>query len=267
MYLQRIRILAQFDLCHSIFRLKGLVFLIPVLFFWYWILKLLLDNGARHLVSTESLMITSYLFNPEIAKTLLILHPPSLSVYFIVALATTPFFVMLAGNDMLASDAGRQAFRYLLIRCTRAEIFLGRFISSYCLVSGTFIFIGILATLISLHNDNHASIETLEYALQVILLVLLYILPFVAYMSVISAFMSSALSALLAGAFVYVLLMIIDAYLNRYLPVDISLVPSGIKDNLYNIKPDDLSTALTGILAYMMIYASLGWLIFRRRNI
>ena len=264
---QRIRILAQFDLCHSILRLKGLVFLIPALFFWYWIFKLLFDNGAKWLVSKESFMITAYLFNPGIAQILLIAHPPSLSVFFIAALATTPFFVMLAGNDQLAGDAGRQTFRYLLVRCTRAEIFLGRFISSYCLSAIVIIFTGILATLISLHNDGHAVQETLEYALQVILLVLLYTLPFVAYMSVISAFMSSALSALLTGVIIYVVLIIISAYLNHYLPVKILLVPSGVKDYLYAIKPDDLRTALIGLLAYMGIYACLGWLIFRRRNI
>ena len=264
---QRIGILAQFDLGHAILRLKGLVFLIPVLFFWYWILKLLLDNGSQWLVSKESFMITAYLFNPGIAQILLISHPPSLSVFFIVALATMPFFVMLAANDQLASDAGRQTFRYLLIRCTRAEIFLGRFISSYFLIAIVVIFTGILATLISLHNDNHAVQETLEYALQVIALVLLYTLPFVAYMAVISAFMSSALSALLTGVIVYVVLIILGAYLNHYLPVKISLVPSGVKDYLYAIKPDDLSYALTGLLAYICIYTCLGWLIFRRRNI
>ena len=264
---QHIGILALFDLRHSLLRLKGLVFLIPFLLFWYGILKLLLEKGATVLVSTESLLILSWILNPDIARTLLILHPPSISVFFLVTLATAPGFALLAANDQVAGDAGSKSLRYLMTRCTRTEIFLARFAGSYGLMAIGIAIIGTLAILISLVNDQHPPARILAYGLQVNLLILAYLLPLVAYMSAISALMSSALASLLAGAFIYVLLVVLNAYLNHYLPVDISLLPGGMKDYLLTMNSADIILALAGFLAYTAIFSVLGWWLFRRRNI
>ena len=264
---KRIVTIAVFDLRYSVFRLKGLVFLIPFLFFWYLMLKFLMDNGGELLVSTESLLFFSWLLRADIAQKLLILHPPTLSVFFIVALATIPFFAMLSGNDQSASDSGRQTFRFFLTRCTRAEIFTGRFLSQYLLLALTTLLVGILASVISLWNDQHANPEIIEYAIHIFLLILIYMLPFVAFMSAISALMSSALSALLMSATIYTVFLLAGSYLKYKFSMDISLVPSGVKEYLFNINPGDLSYAVAGLSGYTLIYLSLGWLIFRKRNI
>jgi len=264
---RRTGILAAYDLRYSVLRLKGLVFLIPFTFFWYWLIKSLLDNSARHLVTTEGLAVTAMLFNPEIAQTLLILHPPSLSVFFIAVLSTAPFFVMLGANNQLAGDAGRQTFRYYLTRCTRSELFFGRFISSYLLVAAAIIIVAVITTLISLYHDDHGNPETIAYAMQVTFLTLAYILPFVAYMAMVSSFMGSALSTLLVAVAMYFILLILTTYINHYLPVEMSLLPSGIKHHLFNINPQDLYYALGGSLCYTLIYGMIGWWLFQRRNI
>ena len=263
----RILILAAFDLRHSIFRLKGLVFLIPCLFFWYLVLKFLWENGEKLLASREGILFFSWLLRPEIAQTLLIQHPPTLSMFFIIALGTTPFFAMLSGNDQLASDAGKFTFRFFLTRCTRAEIFAGRFISHYLLFAITTLLAGSLATAISLHNDQHTTADIIEYAAEVNGLLLLYMVPYSAYMAAISALMSSALSALLLSVTLYVVLLMGGGYLESHLASGIALVPSGVKEYLFRIRPDDIKFALAGLLAYSCIYISFGWLIFRKRNI
>lgn len=264
---KRIIILACFDLRHSIFRLKGLVFLIPFFFFWYLNLKFLYERGGEALVSTESIVILSWLYNPEVAQNLLILYPPTLSVFLIMVLASTPAFAMLSGNDQLASDSGRQTFRFFLTRCTRSEIFIGRFLSHYLLISLSTVLIIIIATAVSLHNDQHSNTTIINHAGFVCLLVLVYILPFVAYMSAISALMSSALSALLMAASVYIMLIILGNYLEYKLDVAIELLPGGLKEYLFDLNQHDLYIGVGGLLAFTCIYICIGWLVFRKRNI
>ena len=263
----RIIVLALFDLRHALFRLKGLVFLIPFLFFWYWILKFLYEKGGDLLVSRESVLLLSWLYKPAVAQILLISHPASLSVFLIIALATTPFFAMLGSSDQLAGDAARQTFRFFLTRCTRLEIFLGRFISSYSLVAVTTLLTTTAATCISWQIDHRPPDVTLVYAAQVVLMVLLYILPYVAYMSAISALMSSALSTLLMGSIIYLVLSMTGRYLSHRLSLDITLVPGGLKELLFGIHAHDQEYASMGLLAFTAVYASFGWFIFRRRNI
>lgn len=264
---KRIIILACFDLRHSIFRLKGLVFLIPFLFFWYLNLKFLYESGGEVLVSPKSIVIMSMLFNPEIAQILLILYPPTLSIFLIMVLASTPAFAMLSGNDQLASDSGRQTFRFFLTRCTRSEIFAGRFLSHYLVITLSTLLVAAMVTIISLLNDLHPAKDIISYAGHVSLLVMIYTLPFVAYMSAISALMSSALSALLMAVTVYIMLMILGNYLQYKSGAAIELVPGGFKEYLFDLNQHDLYMGLGGLFAFTCIYICIGWLIFRRRNI
>ena len=263
----RIFILAVFDLRHAIFRLKGLVFLIPFLFFWYWMLKFLYEKGADLLVSRESVLLLSWLYKPAVAQILLIAHPASLSVFLIMALATTPFFAMLGSSDQLAGDSARQTFRYFLTRCTRTEIFLGRLVSSYSLVASATILAATAAACISWQIDHRALDVTLLYAAQVVVMTLLYILPYVTYMAAISSLMSSALSTLLMGMMIYLTLAMTGSHLSNRLSLDIALVPGGMKELLFGIHPHDQMYASVGLLAYTAVYGVLGWFIFRRRNL
>jgi hypothetical protein len=154
---KRLVILVQFDLRHSVFRLKGLVFLIPFFCFWYWIFRIFIKEGTDFLVSQESFVITYFfLRNTETVQSLLINNPPTLSVFLVLSITMMPFFVMLAGNNQLASDAGAQTFRYLLTRCTRMEIFFSRFISAYLLMVSTIILAAVIATIISLQYDKYS---------------------------------------------------------------------------------------------------------------
>ena len=263
----RIFILALFDLRHAIFRLKGLVFLLPFALFWYWLLKFLYEKGADLLVSRESILLLSWLYKPAVAQVLLIAHPASLSMFLIMALATTPFFAMLGSSDQLAGDSARQSFRYILTRCTRTEIFLGRLVSSYALVAGATLLAVASAACISWQIDHHTPDVTLLYAAQVAIITLLYILPFVTYMAAISSLMSSALSTLLMGIMIYLVLARTGTYLSNRYSLDIALVPGGMKEALLGIHPQDQMYALIGLLVYTVIYGVLGWLIFRRRNL
>ncbi len=267
MNIKRVIALLGFDFYHSLFRLKGLAFLIPFAVFWYSMLRVLNEGGSEFLSSIEGLMLISKLTSLEVAQVLLVLHPPILSVFLLTALTVTPLFVFLGANNQLAADASSGSFRYLLSRCTRLEIFISRFLSAYFMIAIGIIFVCLASTFISLDNDNRELNETITFALQSLSLVLLYTLPYVAFMSIISAFMSSALGTILMGTCTYFMTFILIIYWNSDYPAISYLLPSAFKDDLINIASNDLTIAISGLMAMTTIYLCIAWIIFRKRNI
>lgn len=267
MNIRRVITLLRFDFFHSILRLKGLVFLIPFILFWYSTLRILTEGGADFLASIEGMILITQFTNMETAQALLLLHPPILSVFLLTALTITPLFVFLGANNQLASDAASGSFRYLLSRCTRLEIFISRFLSAYCTITIATIFVCLTSTLLSLEIDNHELNETISYAIQSLGLILLYTLPYVAFMTLISALMSSALGAIIMSTFIYFITLMMIIYINNDYPAINYLLPSAFKEDLINVTGNGLTTAIPGLFSLTTIYLAIAWLIFRKRNI
>jgi hypothetical protein len=129
------------------------------------------------------------------------------------------------------------------------------------------VFACLASTLISMDNDNRELSETITYALQSLSLVLLYTLPYVAFMSIISAFMSSALGTILMGFCTYVMTFLFIVYWKSDYPSITYLLPNTFKNDLIAIASNDSVIAIPGILAMTTIYLSIAWIIFRKRNI
>ncbi len=267
MNIKRVLTLLGFDFYHSLFRLKGLAFLIPFALFWYSMLRLLTEGGSDFLTSIKGLMLITKLTSLEVAQQLLVLHPPTLSMFLLTSLTVTPVFVILGANNQLAADASSGSFRYLLTRCTRLEIFISRYLSAYFMIAMGIVFACLASTLISMDNDNRELSETITYALQSLSLVLLYTLPYVAFMSIISAFMSSALGTILMGFCTYVMAFLFIVYWKSDYPSISYLLPNTFKNDLIAIASNDSVIAIPGILAMTTIYLSIAWIIFRKRNI
>ena len=261
----RILVLTLFDLRQSVFRVKGLVFLLPYCIFWYWILKILYQSGNEALTSVQSIAFLSWLYDHDVARTLLIDHPPTLSLFYLVMLATVPAFSMLAGHNQLSGAAGKNLFRCYLTRTTRLEIFIGRFLGFYILLGIASLITNAITMEISLLNDQYTLAETLDYAIRIQVCILMYILPFAAFVYAITALMSSAISSLLMCLVAYVFLLVAGNMIQPETGIQVSLVPAVIKKFLLGLHPGDLWYATTGVILYTTIYLGLGWIIFRRR--
>jgi len=92
MNFQRILVLALFDLRYSIFRIKGLMFLLPFTLYWLAIIRLLHDGGAEFVVSQQGILISTFFLSPDITHTLFIDNPAVLSLCLMLALTTLPLF-------------------------------------------------------------------------------------------------------------------------------------------------------------------------------
>ena len=98
---------------------------------------------------------------------------------------------------------------------------------------------------------------------------IVYSLPIVALMSLVSAAMASVGLALLVGLGGYAILALTLAWMPlKGMPATIVsfLVPSGLKPYLLQPELGPALAASAGALAYVALYAFLGWQVFRTRD-
>jgi hypothetical protein len=261
--------LALFDLRWSIFRRKGLMYILPFGLFWYLVLKRFYDGAANWLQSSDFLMLAGTRFDLEIISRLFVELPPSLSAFFILAIYTTPLFTMLAANDLFATDLGSGYFRFLITRCHRIEIFLARCLGSLMMIASCTLVSGAAALLIATFIEAYPATLAAAYFVKISTILMLYSIPFIAGMAVLSAMLNSAIGVMLLAAAGYTMILIgiyiAEAAFDE--PVMFFyLLPSGIKKDLISLEHADLFMAIACIPAYTLILAWIAWSIFKRRN-
>lgn len=266
---QRIAILLRFDLYYSLARLRGWIFLVPFFLFWFVIFKQINKGVAEMLQSQQGIMITSTIYGTDGALNLFIEHPPSVSLLYLISLSTIPFFVVLAAYDQFSTDLGSGFFRFLIARCNRLEIFLARWLSAFSLIAATLLIVTAICAVLSIRNDGYPAADVLLYSVQIYLALLLYALPFIAYMSLISAMVSSTLAALFLGMFGYAVIWFLNlfTYFTEQKGVFSYLLPNGIKDSLFELDTSNFFMALVFLPIYLLVYAAIAFRIFNQRNL
>lgn len=266
---QRIWLMVVYDLRWTVFRRKGLVFLLPFTVFWYLVLRRFYQGIASWIQSSGILDIASAHYDAQTIETMFVTHSPSMSAFFIIAVYTTPFFALLAANDMFAADLGRGYFRFLITRCHRLEIFLARYLASFILTSVAILAVGLIATLIAIYIEDYPLKQTLPYYIQICFILCLYMTPFLALMAIISTIVDSAIAALLLGVASYTAILITIAIASAAYPdvqLFVYLLPSGMKNDLFSHNTTSLAITLLTLPAYTFLFAVLAWTVFRRRN-
>lgn len=264
---QHIRVLIRYDLRYTLHSAKGLLFLVFYAIFWFWILWKLANGMANWLAEPQGANLASLLLDPELVRSLFLEHPPTLSVYFLIALAAVPGFVIWGAADQTASDLDTRYLRFLIPRCGRLEVYLGRFLGATLFIATAELLTGIAATVISLSVDGHDGI--IAYSLWVNGAILLYSLPFIALMAWLSAWTASAGLAALLGFSAYSVITAAAAFLAIRWPQAESLaylLPNAFKASLLSSDTGQPLLAAVALTAYGLVYLALGWLIFWKRD-
>ena len=265
----RTGLILLFDLRYSVLKSKGLFFIIPFLLFWLLILYNLDENVISKLQSIEVFTATSAWLNVEIAKKLFLEHPPVLSAFLIISFMTAPVFMLLAGNDQFSSDLADGYYRFLSTRCKRLEIFLGKYLSSLCLVSISLIIAGSCCLAFSLYYEEYSFSVVSVYFFQIILILVLYHACLLSYTAIISATIKSPLGSLLLAGVGYAALLFIGFVGNTMhgnTEVFSYILPGSLKPFLLDIGSPTALGATLSLPAYIIVYGLVAWTIFKRRN-
>ncbi len=267
MSLRKIFILSLFDLKHATFKMKGLLFLLPFTLYWLSMFYLINKGGVEFITSQEGFIASSFILSPELSNLLFRENPAVISMCFLLALTTIPFFVVLASHNQLASDAGEGSLRYLLTRCSRTELFIARFLSACYIVIIAYSIMLAYTTYLSLNIDHFPLADTFSYALQIAVSLFIYALPIIAFMSIFSAYFSSSRAALLLGIVSFYLLMVIRYWYRTDLSQLDYLLPNIFKNDLLVVNNPSLGSVFFYLIIYTLVYGCIGCFIFHRRNL
>lgn len=267
---RRIAILCGDDLVHALTSLKGWGVLIPFFLFWFWILDKLRHGAAVWLQTPEGLALASWIMNPDLALLLFKAHPPTLSAFYVIALYTLPLFAMLVSCNQLAGDAGSGYFRFLLSRCTRDEILLGRLHGALLLTAAGSLLVGLAAAMVALATDHRQATEVMAYAFHVNLVLLAYLIPWVFLMTLLSAACRSAAGCFFSMIMLFLLVKSMNFIVRLQWP-QLAFLSHVLPDTLTGLllRPD-ASAEMQAILVipiYALGYMTLALYQFRRRNL
>ena len=268
--LQHVVVLARYELAKAVVSARGVLFLVLYGIIWFWILWRLAGGHATWFAEPEGNMVASWLLDPATARHLFVDNPPTLSAFFVLALTLLPIFVLWGSGDQTASDIGNKHLRFLIPRCGRLEIYVGRSIGAITFISVFHLTIVAIATIISSFADPDGAAATFGFGIRVAFVVLLYALPFVALMALVGALTGSAPVAVLTAISAYAIIAVFANLLSMTWPAAEwigYLLPTPLKPRLWTGDTGTLLAAGAGLLAYTAVYFSVGWWIFRRRDI
>lgn len=268
MNLRHIRVLARHELSQSLLGTRGVLFLVIYGILWFWFLWKLSAGWAASLVEPDKLKIASWLLDPTLARVLFVEHSATLSVFFLICMGMIPIFTMWGAGDQTATDIGTRHLRFLIPRCGRAEIYVGRFLGALWFMAIVHALLACLGTIVALYTD--AQPDVIGYGLRVLVVTFLYTLPYVALMSLFGALMGSAAGAILVAIAAYAVVGVAAGFLSmrweaaQYVAY---LFPTPLKGALLIGQGTAYAGAVLLLAVYATVYFLLGWLVFSRRDI
>ena len=252
-------------------RVAVILTLVFFVLFWFLVFKSLNDGVVRAFEEKKEIsLLFFWLFevNPD-----QLCEAPStfLFLYSVVALLSTHFFVIFMTSDQTASEIGNRYLRYLVTRCGRIELFLGRLISSL-LIAGTLICACSLGAVIAMvANHSHFSLDAIIFIFSTSLWLFLSSIPFVSLSAFISAVGGSvALTMLCTSSLAFLLPKAFDF-------IEIKWSQSEWVFKLRTFFPGGVSNAVLGgdagaltifvSLLYLLIFGWMGCKVFETREL
>jgi ABC-type transport system involved in multi-copper enzyme maturation permease subunit len=200
-------------------------------------------------------------------------HPAPLSAVYLLLCFCLPFLIALGAFDQVSSDIQARRLRFLLPRCNRMTIYLGR-------AGGMTVFVAVALALVVIVVASYFAVtlsfytpsQIIGWSLRCYLMLVVAALPSVAVCSLISAcipssFGSLALCNLAFAAVPLVPLIAIASTGAHWMKVFYWLLPLPFQTQLFHYAPTHILLAVLGCLAYAAFYFTLGLTIFMRRDL
>ncbi|MFK7855357.1 MAG: ABC transporter permease [Granulosicoccus sp.] len=216
----RTLILAQDEILRLLSTKRGVISLLGFLLIWIAVLNYgILPAAAFFAGASESGLAELVL--PRLGLQAWQQWPaPELAVYWVVSLYLLPFFALITSADQTASDRSRGTLRYLVLRCSRLEIFLGRFLGQCVILSLVVLATFASVLIIILLYSPELLTNSMARAPIIIVNLLLLVMPYIALMAWVSVMARSARQATLYAIVAWITVSLLVGYLqSRYGPI------------------------------------------------
>jgi ABC-type transport system involved in multi-copper enzyme maturation permease subunit len=198
-------------------------------------------------------------------------RPAFLSAVFVLQMICIPLFIASGAFNQLSGDLQHGAIRYQLLRVSRTELFLGRFIGMalFTLVLMSVLLLAVVIY-IGMRLDLYEWGPLLSWGGRGILLFGVMTLPYVAFCSLVSANVRSPFGSLIltSVAISGVPVLALNAR-SAWEPLGklLYLMPWGFQHRLFHPEVGQSLLAVAGCLLYTVVFLAIGIVLFRRRDL
>ncbi|MFK7890723.1 MAG: ABC transporter permease [Granulosicoccus sp.] len=192
---------------------------------------------------------------------------PEIAIYWVLCLYLLPFFALLSAADQTASDRSRGTLRYLVLRCSRLQIYLGRFFGQ-CAILLLVILLTLASVVILIALDSPDRLREVITRVPVIVInLLLVVAPYIALMALVSAMARSARQATLYAVIFWVLASLLIAYVQARFEalgfLDWVLPGAQVKQLVLMADWQTLVLAPVPLLQTLVLLVAGGWVMWR----
>lgn len=265
-----ILLIAQDEILRLLSTRRGLVALLGFLLIWAAVLNYGILPAAALFDGADEAGLIEFLLGRLGLEAWQQWPAPALAVYWVVSLYLLPFMALVTSADQTASDRSRGTLRFVVLRSTRQEVFLGRFLGQ-CIVLLLVILVtlGSVLVVIALNSADLLSASMARTPVIVVNLVLL-VLPYIALMAWVSVMARSARQATLYAVIVWLCVSLLVSWLqSRWGPLpllDWALPGSQVARLLRLTDWQTLDYALIPIL-HTVLLLMVGGVMMQRRDL
>ena len=266
----RIVVLAQEEILRLLSTRRGMISLMGFLVIWACVLNYAILPAAAFLSGVSTSGVVELLL-PWLGIEAWRQWPaPELAIYWVVSLYLLPFFSLLASADQTASDRSRGTLRFFVLRCSRLEIFLGRFLGQCVIMTWVVLFTLASVLLIILLYTPESFTTSIGYVPLIVVNLCLLVMPYIALMALVSVMARSARQATLYAFIIWISISLLVSFLQvKYGPIELldwALPGSQVRQL---IKLSDWQTlSLAPIpLVHTVVLLGLGAFMMRRRDL
>lgn len=263
-------LIAMQELVASFASKRGLFVTIVFILIWTLLLfyPIRFSAEAMHNPDSASMMLSLMgLAGLEPLKSWLLAE---FAVYWVVALYLFPMFSLLIAADQMISERNRGGLRFLTLRCSRGQIYFGRFMG-HLLIQAILLGITLIITYFLLLVSNPQYwMDGLKIVPLIFLNILIVICPFVALMSLLSVVMNSVRMATLMAVVILSLASFMVSYLAGFLPLLGVLnywIPGVQLAQMAQSTPNVAFLSLWSPLMQTMGFLLVGYVVFRKQEI
>lgn len=234
---QRIWIIIRFELIRLFGSKRGLLVLLAFACIWFVIYYYIISSAANLLTSSSFKDLIQQGFGRLNLSKVLEWQLPQLTTYWLIAAYLLPVFALSFSSDQTCSDRERGTLRFILLRCTRFELLLGRFLGQVLIISMLIAITLAVSILLGFLDNSALSVELLSTAFTVFGQLIIIVLPFIASMTLINSFVKSAKMSIVIYTLFYIIGVLVINIIGYFL-IDVSI--------LYYLYPGDQIPRILG---------------------
>jgi len=223
--MQAIWHICQFELTRLFLTKRGGILLLAFAIIWLIILRYPVLSAANILNGASFGDNISAFSQSMNLQHLIDWNYGELAIYWLFAVFAFPITAVLMSSDQLASDANRGTLRFILLRCSRNQLLLGRFLGQLLILASLITMTLLAAFMMGFYRDSSLVMSAMDELFFVGLNLFIIGMPYIAVTSLLNIVLKSSKLSIVMIIIVVPIFHSIVSYLSTIIaPLEILLL-------------------------------------------